>query len=639
ALDRTGWTASTNAPTRSSDLPAKALDGKLSTRFGTNEHQAPGLYLEVDLGYRQSFNELVMASPNSAHDYARGYLVQVSGNGSSWSTVANCTGTATPEVVSFPAQDAQYLRVMLTAGTTPWWWSVDELSLYGAADCSAPVSGYALGRQGWSASTNAPSSKVDAPANALDGNYSTRFSTNAHQAPGLELEVDMHARRNVDELVMASPSAPHDYARGYTVQVSGNGSSWSTVANCTGTATPEVVSFPAQVAQYLKVTLTASSASFWWSVDELNVYSSAPTTAPTTTTTTVPPVRTTTTSLSLSPNPVQIDETAAYTATVSPPPTGGAVTFTDNGAPLAGCGAMPVHGGKATCPASYLAGGDHAVQAFYSGATGFRRSASGLVTEVVSLPPTGYWLATQSGGVVGLGGARSLGGVATSASTGSVVGIAGTPSGRGYWVATARGAVSSFGDAKSYGDLPSLHVATKDIVAIAPTADGHGYWLVGRDGGMFAFGDARFHGSVPGLHLHVHDVVGMVASPDGGGYLVVGSDGGVFTFGSAHFYGSIPGLHKHVRDIRAILPSSTGKGYVLVGADGGAFVFGSGVHFLGSLPGRGISAHDIVGIALTPDDGGYFMAAANGSVYGFGDANPWPTPGGLNLPVVAIAGT
>jgi len=73
--------ASTNAPTNSADAPAYALDGKLTTRFSTNEDQAAGLYLEVDLGSAQGFYELQMAVPSSATDYARGYDVDVSANG------------------------------------------------------------------------------------------------------------------------------------------------------------------------------------------------------------------------------------------------------------------------------------------------------------------------------------------------------------------------------------------------------------------------------------------------------------------------------------------------------------------------------------------------------------------------------
>ena len=97
-----------------------------------------------------------------------------------------------------------------------------------------------------------------------------------------------------------------------------------------------------------------------------------------------------------------------------------------------------------------------------------------------------------------------------SASTGPVVGIAGTPDGQGYWVATANGGVSAFGDAQSYGDLPALGKHVTDIVAITGTADGKGYYLVGADGGFFTFGDAKFYGSLPGIHVHTQHVVGMV---------------------------------------------------------------------------------------------------------------------------------
>jgi hypothetical protein len=337
----------------------------------------------------------------------------------------------------------------------------------------------------------------------------------------------------------------------------------------------------------------------------------------------------------------EIGQAVTYTATVSPVPNGGTVHFTQDGTAIPGCSAQPVNNGRATCTVTYWAGGAHRVRASYSGTSLYGASASATVDQSISLPSTGYWLATSNGQVFAAGAALGLGGMTVSSTTGPVVGVAATPTGKGYWLVTTNGTVAAFGDAKDYGDLPGEHVATKDITAIAPTYDGKGYWLVGRDGGMFTFGDARFHGSVPGLGKHVRDIVGMVASPDGTGYLVVGTDGGVFTFGSARFYGSVPGLGKHINDVRAILPAADGEGYILVGSDGGAFTFGQGTHFLGSLPGRGIRVNDIVGLALTPDNQGYFMAGSNGSVYGFGDANPWPVPAGLisARPVAAVVGT
>jgi len=510
------------------------------------------------------------------------------------------------------------------------------------SNCSAPVSGTALDRTGWSATTNAPSSVADAPGNALDGNFSTRFSTNERQAPGMAFRVDLGSAVAFDELAMRSPNSPDDYARGYDVMVSTNNSSWTTVAACTGTASPEIVSFPTQTARWVRVVLTAASATHWWSIDEFDLYTNAP--APSTTTTTSSAAATAT-SLSSSANPVPVGQAVTYTVKVTPVPNGGTVNFFDNGAPITGCHKVSVNAttGEAACSATYSASGRHGVQAFYSGDVLFKSSSSDVLVEVVNLalPAPGYWLATANGQVYGLGAAQSFGGVTTSGTTNPVVGIATTPTAKGYWVVTANGSVGAFGNAKFYGDLPDLGKHVTDVVAIAPTTDGRGYYLVGADGGFFTFGDAKFHGSLPGIHIHVKDVVGVVATPSGKGYLLVGSDGGVFTFGSTRFYGSLPGLGKHVHDIRAILPSSTGLGYILVGADGGAFNFGTGAKFHGSLPGEHVTVSDIVGIALTPDDGGYWMAGASGHVFGFGDAQVWAEPGGLasNLPVAAIAGT
>ena len=161
------------------------------------------------------------------------------------------------------------MAVALAAANTHWW-SVDEFDLY-QGNCSASSRGLALSRAGWSASSNAHPSSTDAPANALDGNSSTRFSTDVPQAPGLFFEVDLGSKQSFDELAMESPSSPNDYARGYYIEVSDDASSWTIVANCTGTSSPEVVRFAPQTARYVAVALAAAN-SHWWSVDEFDLY-------------------------------------------------------------------------------------------------------------------------------------------------------------------------------------------------------------------------------------------------------------------------------------------------------------------------------------------------------------------------------
>jgi glucosylceramidase len=139
ALDRAGWTASSNTAASGSDAAANAIDGSMSTRFSSDAVQADGMYWQADLGSPQTFTGLRMQVPGSSGDYARSYDLEVSSDGHSWTTVADCTGTGDPETVSFPAQTARYIRVVNTmladglATSTGSWWSIDELNLYRAA--------------------------------------------------------------------------------------------------------------------------------------------------------------------------------------------------------------------------------------------------------------------------------------------------------------------------------------------------------------------------------------------------------------------------------------------------------------------------------------------------------------------------
>ena len=60
--------------------------------------------------------------------------------------------------------------------------------------------------------------------------------------------------------------------------------------------------------------------------------------------------------LSLS-NPAPIGRPVTYIATLSPAADIGTVRFTNDGATVAGCGAVPIGTGRATCTTTYLSGG------------------------------------------------------------------------------------------------------------------------------------------------------------------------------------------------------------------------------------------------------------------------------------------
>ncbi|UJF32496.1 discoidin domain-containing protein [Paenibacillus hexagrammi] len=75
-------------------------------------------------------SRIVMDSTGSGSDYARGYEVYVSADGTNWgSAVASGTGSSAVITVDFPAQSARYIKVVQT-GTASNWWSIHEIAVY-----------------------------------------------------------------------------------------------------------------------------------------------------------------------------------------------------------------------------------------------------------------------------------------------------------------------------------------------------------------------------------------------------------------------------------------------------------------------------------------------------------------------------
>jgi hypothetical protein len=113
----------------------------------------------------------------------------------------------------------------------------------------------------------------------------------------------------------------------------------------------------------------------------------------------------TTTSLSSSANPSIPGAAVTFTATVSPPPGGGTVDFTDGGSAIAGCAAKPVVGGQAGCTETFASAGAHSIVAKFSGTGSFVASTSPALIQTVQAaaggggePPGGESSAGTSSG-------------------------------------------------------------------------------------------------------------------------------------------------------------------------------------------------------------------------------------------------
>ncbi|SDO70941.1 beta-glucosidase [Nakamurella panacisegetis] len=126
----------------------------------------------------------------------------------------------------------------------------------------------------WNITPFATADAGDSASNMLDGQAGTRWTSGTTQAPGQSLVVDMGAAQTIDQISMDSTTSAGDYAHGYEIYLSTDGTTWgSPVATGTGSTQLITASFATSSARYVKVIQTGTSSS-WWSIAEFNVYHS-----------------------------------------------------------------------------------------------------------------------------------------------------------------------------------------------------------------------------------------------------------------------------------------------------------------------------------------------------------------------------
>jgi len=109
---------------------ANVVDDDATTRWTTGASQTPGQWLQVDLGSAQTIRRVVLDTGVDRGDYPRGYTLETSTDGSTWSPQASGAGSGQLTTIDIAATGARYVRVTQT-GSSGSWWSVADLRVYG----------------------------------------------------------------------------------------------------------------------------------------------------------------------------------------------------------------------------------------------------------------------------------------------------------------------------------------------------------------------------------------------------------------------------------------------------------------------------------------------------------------------------
>jgi mono/diheme cytochrome c family protein/glucose/arabinose dehydrogenase len=226
-----------------------------------------------------------MDGPIEGRSYAAGVMAPMGTNRDEWiAAIASYSRNAFGNVGTFVSPD-DVARVRAATADRKTFWKVDEL----LSSLPAPLEVL----PSWKASAS------HNPGAALGALNFASWSTGAPQQPGMWFQIELPEATAITELQFnsagggfggggrgrgaalipgaAAPPAPvvppGPYPRGYKLDVSLNGTAWTTVAEGTGTPGTTTIAFAPTMAKYIRITQTATAEdAAMWSMQRLRVY-------------------------------------------------------------------------------------------------------------------------------------------------------------------------------------------------------------------------------------------------------------------------------------------------------------------------------------------------------------------------------
>ncbi len=127
----------------------------------------------------------------------------------------------------------------------------------------------AMDRAGWTATASVNTANAK---NALDSTASTRWDTQGSQVNGQWFTVDMKTVNTINAIVLDVTGSAGDSPAGYSVYTSNDGTNWvPEIVNGVGTTGMTLITFPDQIARYIKIVQTGTKSNYW-SIHEFYVF-------------------------------------------------------------------------------------------------------------------------------------------------------------------------------------------------------------------------------------------------------------------------------------------------------------------------------------------------------------------------------
>jgi hypothetical protein len=124
-------------------------------------------------------------------------------------------------------------------------------------------------RANWTATT-VPASDAggNQPSNAFDGDIATRWTSGAPQAGNESFTLDLGSVGCISQVLITTAGA--DFPSAYVLEISVNNTAFTTMARGSGTGFMQIT-FAPHFARYIRIRQTGTSATNFWSINELQV--------------------------------------------------------------------------------------------------------------------------------------------------------------------------------------------------------------------------------------------------------------------------------------------------------------------------------------------------------------------------------